>query len=316
MIYRVRLQFRGKRILTDEIEDRLARYFVEISERYYGLTKTDARKLTYKFAVDCECDVPLSWRKSEQATKEWIANSFLPRHPAVQFRSLLHKQFKESDLEEMHKNLQNILQVQKLSPKDIWNVDEIELRLNRDRIVKKTDKRLTVVLTVNAQGDSLPPFFILPVRHFEKSLLRDCPCGSAGRGNTTGLIQIDDFISYLQHFKQLVKPSQNHQCLLMLDNHLSHMSFGCLNFCKRNGIMLLSFPPYDNIYQLQPLERGVVGLFKKSVYNSIDKWERENLDKPVNVSNVLRFIRDAYATTVTRDNIVEGFRSTGIWPPP
>lgn len=312
----MKLHGRGKRILTDEIEDRLASYFVEISERYYGLTTRDARKLAYRFAVDCECNLPFTWIKSEEATKEWLKNSFLPRHPSVRFRSLLNKQFKQSDLEKMYTNLQDALQVHKISPQDIWNVDEIELKLNRKRKAKKTDKVVTVALTVNAQGDSLPPFFILPINHFDNSLIRDGPSGSAGRGNTTGLMQIDDFISYLQHFKNLVKPSLTHPCLLMLDNYLPHMSTGCLNFCKRNGIMLLPFPPHDNIYQLQPLVRGVVGLFKKSVYNSIDKWERENHDTPISVLTILGFIRDAYGATVTQSNIVAGFRSTGIWPPP
>lgn len=107
-------------------------------------------------------------------------------------------------MNKFYEDLQTVLQYHKFSPRGIWIVDETEVIIRVLEIV-------TVAIPINAQGCSLPPFFVLPVDHFE-----------------------DDFITLLQHFKNLVQPSCKQQRLLILDNHRSHISIRCLNFCKAN----------------------------------------------------------------------------------
>jgi len=59
--------------------------------------------------------------------------------------------------------------------------------------------------------------------------------------------------------------------LVLLDNHESHLYLPVIDFCKDNGIVLLSFSPHCS-HKLQPLDRSVYGPFKKFVNREMDQW--------------------------------------------
>ena len=52
-----------------------------------------------------------------------------------------------------------------------------------------------------------------------------------------------NFVKFLHHFVEHVKPCKEDPDLLLLDNHASHLSIDVLNLAKDSGINMLSFPP-------------------------------------------------------------------------
>jgi hypothetical protein len=75
-------------------------------------------------------------------------------------------------------------------------------------------------------------------------MIREGPVGCAGAGNASGWMQEAEFLLFLEHFKKQVKPTVDQKCLLLLNNHASHISIQALDFCKKklNSTAVVSTP--------------------------------------------------------------------------
>ena len=124
-------------------------------------------------------------------------------------------------------------------------------------------------------------------------------------------MQEEDFLSFLGHFAKHTKVSPERKVFLLLDNHSSHISVRAVDFCKGQGIVLLTFPPHCS-HKLQPLDRNVFGPFKKMVNAASDDWMRMNPGKPMTIYNIPGIVRNALPTAATQRNIQAGFQCTGI----
>jgi len=59
---------------------------------------------------------------------------------------------------------------------------------------------MTVVVAVNALGNSMPPMFIFPRKTFRDHFIRDGPSGCIGAGNKSGWMTNIEFVTFLHHF--------------------------------------------------------------------------------------------------------------------
>lgn len=112
---------------------------------------------------------------------------------------------------------------------------------------------VTVALAVSAIGNTVPPMLIFNRKKMKPWFLTNAPVGSVGSANQSGWMTGNDFLIFIKHFAKNVKPSIEKPVLLLLDNHDSHLNIEVLNYCKSNGIVLLSFPPHCS-HKLQPLD--------------------------------------------------------------
>lgn len=80
------------------------------------------------------------------------------------------------------------------------------------------------------------------------------------------------------HSKDIVVP-------LLLDNHASHTAVKNINFCKENGIVLLTFPPHCT-HKLQPMDRAIFGPMKKAVNRTCDNWMHSHPEKVMTIYNI------------------------------
>ena len=126
-------------------------------------------------------------------------------------------------------------------------------------------------------------------------------------------MQENDFLLILQHFQKLTKESKERKLLLLLDNHSSHISVKCIDFCKENGIVLLSFPLHCS-YKMQPLDRPVYGPFKRLVNSASNSWMKMNPAKPMTIYNIPGIMKSVFPAAMTPRNIQAGFEVTGVWP--
>lgn len=171
---------------------------------------------------------------------------------------------------------------------------------------------VTVSFAVNAIGNAIPPFFVFPRVRYQDHFIRDGPIGSSGSANPSGWMQDESFMLFLDHFKKIYFLI-SHKILLVLDNHASHIHINALDFCKTNGIVLLSFPPHCS-HKLQPLDRSVFGPLKKAVNSTCDGWMRSHPGKTMTIYDIPGILTTAIPLALTQSNIQAGFRTTGIVP--
>ena len=123
----------------------------------------------------------------------------------------------------------------------------------------------------------------------------------------------EHFLDFLKHFVEHVRCIHEKPCLLLLDNHESHICIKGLDFAKENGIVMLSFPPHCT-HRLQPLDRSIYGPFKKYFNIVADEWHLNNPGKGMTIYDLPALVAIAYTNAVTPSNIQAGFKSTGIYP--
>lgn len=122
-----------------------------------------------------------------------------------------------------------------------------------------------------------------------------------------------DFIDFLEHFANHTRVSPEKKVLLLLDNHSSHLSIAASDFCKNNGIVMLTFPPHC-IHKLQPLNRSVYDPLKKMVNSASDSWMRMNPGKTMTMYDIPGLVRIALPAAATPKYVQAGFECSGIWP--
>lgn len=81
----------------------------------------------------------------------------------------------------------------------------------------------------------------------------------------------DIFYDVMQHFQSHVRATKEKKVVLILDNHESHVSIAVLNYCKENGIILLTLPPHTS-HKTQPLDRTVFKSLKTFYNQASNDW--------------------------------------------
>ncbi len=157
------------------------------------------------------------------------------------------------------------------------------------------------------------PAFIFPCIRYKDLFLVDGPPESVKCGNASRWMQEEEFVIFLKHFVKHTKVTSERKVLLLLDNHSLHLSVQAVNYCKENGIVLLTFPPHCS-HKLQLLDRSMYGPFKKMINTASDTWMRMNPAKTMTIYDIPSLVKAAFPNAATPSNIQAGFGCTGIWP--
>lgn len=322
-----------KTVFTSAEEKILCDYLLDCAAANFGLRTKEARKLAFELAIKYGKKYPPSWTGPQKAGEVWL-RSFMKRHPVLSLRmpqptSIARAtSFNRSNVELFFQNYTSVLEKHLLQGKDIWNVDESGITTVKkpDRVIARCGQKqvsamtsaergtlVTIALAGNALGNHLPPMFIFPRKRFNDHFIRDGPSGSIGTANGSGWMQEEDFHTFLEFFKDHVRSSKDNKVLLLLDNHSSHTAVKNIEFCKDNGIILLTYPPHCT-HKLQPLDRAVFGPVKKAVNTTCDNWMRSNPGKVMTIYDVPGIVKSAFEIAVTPRNVSAGFTSTGLWP--
>ncbi|XP_065569806.1 uncharacterized protein LOC136033107 [Artemia franciscana] len=248
----------------------------------YGLTSRDTRTLAYNCAVANNKTVPDSWINSKEAGIDWLAG-FRARNPELSLRmpeatSLGRAtSFNKHNVQEFFSNLQSVLKKTPFTASDIFNCDETSVTTvhvppkvfaekGRKIVGKVTSAErgvlVTMIGTISASGQYLPPYLIFPRKKFQPHMLTGAPANSAGGASPSGWVNQELFLEYLKHFKTNSHASPESPKLLIMENHESHICSGVVQFAKESGITLLKIPPYCS-HRLQPLDICVYFPFKR-----------------------------------------------------
>ncbi|KAJ8935909.1 hypothetical protein NQ318_000001, partial [Aromia moschata] len=213
-------------------------------------------------------------------------------------------------------------------PHTIWNVDEtgcstvtnppkiIAMRGSKQVGQVTSAERGTLVTMlgfVNAAGGTIAPAFIFPRVNYKDIMLKDGPKGSLGMASPSGWMTEEKFLAAMKHFIKFVKPSSDNPCLLLMDNHKTHINIEVVTLARANNIILLTFPPHCS-HRLQPLDVSVYAPFKTRYRAAMNAWMLSNPGKTVTIYEVAEFAQEAYIAAFSIANIVKGFSKTGIHP--
>lgn len=160
----------------------------------------------------------------------------------------------------------------------------------------------------NPIGNTLPPVFILPRVRFHDSMLNGGPPGSIGYANspTSGWMIGSLFIKVLEHIKKLTRCSKENPILVLMGNHESHCTLEGINYCRENGIVMVTFPPHCT-YRMQPLDVAVNGPFKQKLSVAQNDWFVSHPGKTITIHDLAGIVRPAYNQSYTVRNLLAGF---------
>ena len=321
------------RIFTDGEEHELASYLIKASKIHHGLTTTATRELAYEFAMKNGKLIPDPWKENKTAGRDWLYH-FMQRHTNLAVRtpeatSLSRcTSFNKKNVGDFFTNLQSVMQKYSFAPEAIYNVDETALmtvqkppRIISERGLKQVGQvtsaergqHITMCGCINGLGNAIPPFLIFPRVHFKDHMLNGAPTGTRGTSYTSGWMTGEKFEEWMDHFIAHSHCSDDNKVLLLMDNHESHISLSIIDKAKNNGITLLTFPPHCS-HKLQPLDRTVYGPLKRYYNASSDAWQLSNPGKSISIYDVAGVLGNAYPRAFTNENIISGFRVTGIYP--
>lgn len=204
----------------------------------------------------------------------------------------------------------------------IWNLDETGCLTVQDPSMVVTRKGaehvgavtsaergqlVTVIACVNAAGNHTPPGIVFPRVVFKDHMIKGAPPGSMGAANPSGWSN-EHIEQFLDHVIKHVRPSREQRCLLVLDNHETHLSVKAVEKASQNGIVMLTFPPHTSD-KLQPLDVSVFHPFKHYYNRSLEAWHFNNPGKVFSIHDVAQAIGEAFLKAFTPLNIMSGFRS-------
>ncbi|KAJ8957115.1 hypothetical protein NQ318_007330 [Aromia moschata] len=232
----------------------------------------------------------------KMASEDWLS-SYKKRRPILSLRqpettSLVRAtSFNADNVGQFYNNLEEVLRRYKFEGHQVWNVDETGLTTiqKRSKILAEKGKKQIGRVTSGEKGATVTMELaavvempseisyhlscIFPQVHFKPHFIRQGSTDCTGAAHPNGWITGSIFHQFMEHFHKHVPSSVDSPTLLLLDNHISHLSSSILDYCKQNLIVLVSFLPHTS-HHLQPLDFGPL---KKYYYTACSNWMNSHL---------------------------------------
>lgn len=333
------------RIFTEQEEEELIEHVVDFAESGFPMTPKDVRNFTYDVAVANNILLPMG---REELSKNWLQN-FLERHPTLKLITPKemsgHRAVAQdaASIDAWFDKFEALLKKNSLkdtSKEDgmyIWNVDETGINENpksRKSYVERNSKGIqivpnekgetvTVLAFVNALGIKTSPMVIFKGKKVQDRWKEHMPNGYQVRVSETGWVDRDLFTDYGRCFVRALKTrgligktkeGKEQKHILILDGHRAHSyNFEFLQLMKANDITVLGLPPHSTHY-LQPLDQAPLAAFKRRYNQALHEFNRSKGGRAMSKAQFFEVMPGAWRESMTEDNIISGFRMTGLWP--
>ncbi|XP_065645523.1 uncharacterized protein LOC136075994 [Hydra vulgaris] len=277
-------------VFSKEFELKVVTQVQIIETALFGLTTIDVCHLAYDFAKQMGIDNPFN-KESKMAGVDWL-RGFMPRNPQLSIRTPQATSisraigFNKPKVNQFFSVYKSLFEEHKFSPKQLWNMDETGITNvhKPGKIIATKGKRqvskitsgergatVTVVCAMSASGTYVPPLFIFPRKRMTDRLAVGAPSGSIIRVSSSGWTDSSLFIEWLTHFVAVTHASKTNEQLIVLDGHHSHKTLEAINFCRDNGIHLITLPPYCT-HKMQPLDRTFFKPLKVGYNTAASNW--------------------------------------------
>ncbi|XP_050499832.1 tigger transposable element-derived protein 4-like [Diabrotica virgifera virgifera] len=320
-----------KPVFSVEAENALAVQIKKLAKVFYGITPQEVRRCAFGFAQSNNIRVPFN-QERKMAGKDW-ERGFISRHnitlrkpEATSINRITA--FSRNEVTIFFNNLSRLMEKYAFSPNKIYNCDEtgvttvqrppkIYAEKGQKRVGFVTSwergKTTTAMCAVNATGTYIPPMFIFARQRMASHLQRNGPPGALYTCSKNGWITEDIFLTWLQHFQAFVKASKEDPVLLIMDNHSTHCTLQAYNFCRDNGIAVLTIPPHSS-HSLQPLDVSFYFPLKTAFNSECSKYLTSHPGEKITPSEIAELFNLAFSRVATPEKAIKGFKETGIFP--
>ena len=126
-----------------------------------------------------------------------------------------------------------------------------------------------------------------------ETLMNGAPPQAVGYASSSGYVDADLFLKWLEHFVRSASPSTENPHIIILDGHHSHRTLAAVDFCWANGIHLLTLPPHST-HKMQPLDRTYFKSMKSAFNNLADDYMVTNPGHPITIHQMARLSGAAF----------------------
>ena len=318
-------------VLTEEEEEKLSKYLVQMADMGFGLTREGVMGMAYAIVEKSQRNHPF---KNGMAGRSWF-EGFMSRHPKLSIRTpqpLSYCRALNSNydtLMDFFGKLGSIYGRLNLitKPMQIYNCDEsgvsivfkpgkVVAELGRKNVyaVSAADrgKTHTIMACVSASGYVLPPMMIYPRKKAVPDNFREGAYpNTLFESSESGWMNGNIFIKWFNFFVENIPPSR--PVLLIMDGHGSHISIELIELARANGIHLLCLPSHTS-HLLQPLDVGVFKSFKSYFNKACTQYMKEYPGRVITADILASMVAKAFSNSLTPVNIMGGFKRSGVWP--
>ena len=114
------------------------------------------------------------------------------------------------------------------------------------------------------------------------------------------------FIEWLTHFVAVTHTFKTNKQFIVLDGHYSHKALEAINFCRNNGIHLITLPPYCT-HKMQPLDYTFFKPLKVGYNTAASNWMLSHQWRRISFFDMAGIFATAYNFTANIEKAINGF---------
>ena len=318
-------------VFTPEQEMSMKVYLKDAADICLGLTGEEAREFAFKCGLYFGVKMPENWHRNEKAGTRWFRG--FRKRQQLSYRkpeSLSYNRilaWTSDAANTFMYNLGQLLEKHQFHPLRIYAGDETGVTTvgsNPKVIVPTGQKRVcspaasergqlvTVMASVSAGGQSIPPMYVFPRKHFKEQMLKNGPTGSIGHATPSGWMDAPGFLKFMKHIQFVTNCTPSEPILFIMDNFYAHLDPAVIDFAKENGIHLLTTPAHCT-HKLMPLDISVFKAFKSNFKRDCHAWNKIHTKK-IDIYDIPEITRTSWMKAANPENIASGFCKAGIWP--
>ena len=316
-----------KPYLTHEEEQDLVSFLVDCSKMGYGKRRSEVLKIV-------KATMKKKGRKLQGPISQGWWWRFRERWPKLTLRkgdsfSMAREKMTSYEIfNDYFDLLEETLEKHGLKdkPSQIYNCDEsgmpLEHKLPRVISIKGTKKvrqvssgnktQITILGCCNATGQAIPPMVVFSGKRFNHDLSEGEVPGTLYGMADSGWMDQELFANWFSHHF-LRHAVASRPLLLMLDGHSSHYTLELVRNAAENDVIIFCLPPHTTA-DSQPLDTSCFGPLKVHWSEACRQFMFANPGRVVSKFQFSKLFSEAWSKGMTINNIISGFRSTGIYP--
>ncbi|XP_030751325.1 uncharacterized protein LOC115878847 [Sitophilus oryzae] len=226
-------------VLNPAQEGELCNHIIKMSKLFFGLSRLQVKKIAFQYAN--ANNIPNNFNKDKKICGNDWYYGILKRHPNISLRkpestSLNRvKGFNKKEVEFIFLLIcLKVFEDYNFPANRIYNADEIGitpvhipgkiLAVKGQRQVGaitsgERGKLVTVLCSVSAAGEYVPPMFIFGRARMKCELTKNGPTNALYKVSKNGSINEDLFFEWIEHFVRHTKCSITDKVLVIIDNH-------------------------------------------------------------------------------------------------
>ena len=326
-------KYGGQPVFSNEEEISFATHLSTLADWGFPVGYLETRLLV-KAYID-KCGRTVRRFKQNLPSVEWV-RSFLKRQKNIittrfcQNIKRARAQVSPKIINKYFDNLENTLE--DIPAKNILNYDETNLSddpgKNKcifrrgvkypERVMNSTKSSTSVMFASTGAGELLPPYVVYKATHLMNTWTEGGPSKARYNRSKSGWFDAHSFSDWFMTVTLPWAKRTPGRKVIIGDNLSSHMSADIVDICIKNNISFVCLPP-NSTHLTQPLDVSVYASMKRNWRDVLGKWKESpaghkcaTIPKdsfPRLLKTLLEKMKD-----VMKENIISGFRKTGIFP--